>query len=91
MLYLLSLVESIYNKVWPTNPSGKHSDFYTNLRRTLVLKLAKNASFMLFLVSDRTNGQFWLCSTSLHNPCSLAVNYWTYAMVQVLCMGKLGV
>ena len=57
-------------KVWPSNPSGTQADFYINLRRTLVLKSAENASFMLFLVSDRTNGQFWLCSTSLHNPCS---------------------
>ena len=38
-----------YDKVWPTNPSVKQADFYINLRRTSVLKLAKNASFMLFL------------------------------------------
>ena len=25
---------------------------------------------MLFLVSDRTNGQFWQCSTSKQKPCS---------------------
>ena len=37
---------------------------------TKYLNWPKTPPSCFFLVSDRTNGHFWLCSTSLHNPCS---------------------
>ena len=56
-------------KLWPTELRSNNVEpckFYVGPKYLNWPKTPPSC----FLVSDRTNGQFWQCSTNLHNPCS---------------------